>query len=760
MFRAEQATASASRRSRSRSRSRSKVAWHRDEETPTAILAPSVLAAVGGLVAMWPFTSVIEAGAWSFAVVAAVTLLPLTGLVMRVLLRYRRAWLRDVGTLLVQLLVGMALVTQVTAGDSALFGIIPSPTTLSTFGALTGAAWQEVAVGSAPLAASRGLAATMALGFAIVAVLLDQLAAARAAILPILLVGLVGSVPMIVTLGDANVVWFVLFALFVLAQLRYATRADPQTPRRTSASVAVGIGAAAIAVTLAIAPGLPLAAGLTGTGTGITVDASLRLGDDLRQPNPVEVLTVATAGGAAPYLRLTTLSDFDGEVWQPDRGGLQSQADGFGDPEWGADVEVTETTTSIRILRMSSSWLPVPYPATDIQGVPRAWRVMPDNRTLVSRNADAVGADYTVSSVRVTPTLEQIRAVSAAESTAETDDVEIPDIVGELAREVTADEGTDYDRLLALQDWFRSDFTYSLDTPVEEDFDGTGAEAVARFLDVRSGYCVHFAGAFALMAESLGMETRIVVGYLPGSLTGEKRGDESIYSVTSDRLHSWPEVLFPGIGWVPFEPTASLGVPTEFRTAVTGSPGSGTTPSGTPETTAPQAEQTTAPEVDRQDAGDNSSSSGELRTVDPTPVMFVILGAVVVLLLPALIRTLVRARRRDRARDGDAGAAWTEVRSTLVDLGIPPSDADSPRMRAAALIRERGVDATAIGRLADAVERATYARSGADAADLASDLGTVLRDLRRSVDAPARTRALLVPRSLFVARGIDTLAAT
>lgn len=756
MFRAEQAPGRVSRRSRSRT----KVAWHRDDETPAPILASSVLAAVGGLVAMWPFTSVIEPGAWSLAVVAAVTILPLAGLVMRVLLRYRRAWMRDLGTLIVQLLVAMALVTQVTAGDTAFFGVIPSPATLSTFSALTGAAWQEVAVGSAPLDASRGLAATMALGFAIVAVLLDQLAVARAAILPILLVGLVGSIPMIVTLGDANVVWFVLFALFVLAQLRHATRADPRTPRRTSASVAVGIGAAAVAVTLAIVPGLPLAAGLTGTGTGITVDASLRLGDDLRQPNPVEVLTVATAGGSAPYLRLTTLSDFDGEVWQPDRGGLQSQADGFGDPEWGADVDVTETTTSIRILRMSSSWLPVPYPATDIQGVPRAWRVMPDNRTLVSRNADAVGADYTVSSVRVNPTLEQIRAVDAAAPEASDEEVAIPEIVGELAREVTGAEVTDYDRLLTLQDWFRSDFTYSLDTPVEEDFDGTGADAVARFLDVRSGYCVHFAGAFALMAESLGMETRIVVGYLPGSLTGEKRGDESIYSVTSDRLHSWPEVLFPGIGWVPFEPTASLGVPTDFRAAVTGSTGSGSTSSSAPETTAPQAEQTTAPEVDREDAGDNSASSGELRTVDPTPVLFAILGAIVVLLLPALIRTLVRARHRDRARDGDAGAAWTEVRNTLIDLGIPPSDAETPRVRAATLVRERGVDSAAIGRLAGAVERATYARTGADAADLASDLRTVLRDLRRSVDGPARVRALLLPRSLFVARGIDSLAAT
>src|SRR5690606_32006333 len=106
--------------------------------------------------------------------------------------------------------------------------------------------------------------------------------------------------------------------------------------------------------------------------------------------------------------------------------------------------------------------------------------------------------------------------------------------------------------------------------PVEEDFDGTGADAVARFLDVRSGYCIHFAGAFALMAQTLEMPVRVVVGYLPGTRTDERRGDETIYSVRSDQLHAWPEVHFEGIGWVPFEPTASLGVPTAFLPSLTG----------------------------------------------------------------------------------------------------------------------------------------------------------------------------------------------
>ncbi|MFS0854153.1 DUF3488 and DUF4129 domain-containing transglutaminase family protein [Microbacterium sp. 179-I 3D4 NHS] len=723
------------------------------------IAAPAAVAAAAGLVAMWPFTSVIEPGGWSVAVVGVIVATALGGMATRALLRHRSALLRDAATLAVQLLLAVALLTQTVSGNTAFFGILPTPTTIEVFRDRLAAAWQEVAQGSAPLAATPGLTAALGLGFAVVAVLLDQGIAHRSAVLPSLLVAVIGAVPMIATQGDANVPWFVLLAATVLLIFRYTARRHPLVPARSSSSLAAGVGIAAVVATLVVVPGLPVASGIAGTGTGITVDASLRLGDDLRQPNPVEVLTVTTAADTAPYLRLTTLSDFDGRVWQPDRGDLQSQTEGFGDPEWGEDVAVVEAATSIRVLRMSSAWLPVPYPATGIQGVAASWRVMPENRTVVARGTDAVGADYTVASLRIIPTLEQIRAVEAAPPEFDRDagDAEIPAIVGQLAREVTDGQDTDYDRLLTLQDWFRAEFTYSLDTPVEEGFDGTGAEAVERFLDIRSGYCVHFAGAFALMAESLGMQTRIVVGYLPGSRTTERRGEETVFSVTSDRLHSWPEVLFPGIGWVPFEPTASLGVPTEFR-AATGSDGGSGDPSAPTQTTGPESEQTTAPELEREDAGDNSASSADLRRFDPTPLTLVILGALVVLLLPAILRRIVRARRVARARKGDAGAAWTELRDTLVDLRLPVSDADTPRVRAADLVRERGVDAQAVDRLTAAVERASYARPGSGEDDLSAPLRVVLAGLGRSLDPPQRLHALLLPRSLFAARGADAAA--
>ncbi|MEE6388443.1 DUF3488 and transglutaminase-like domain-containing protein [Microbacterium paraoxydans] len=731
--------------------------WHRDREEPPGILPLGALAGLAALTALWPFTAVIEPGVWSFVVTLVVVAVIGAGMLVRHLLRARPATVVGLVALLAQLLVAVGLLTLLLAGDTAIAGVVPTSDTLTLFQALASAAVQEIVFGSAPLEASPGLAAALGAGFAIVAILLDHLLAHRAAVLATVLLGAVGAVPMIVTLGPPNVAWFAIAAVVALLLFRVTARRHPESPRRASAGVAVAVGAAAIATTLVVTPLLPVSSSIAGTGVGVTVDASLRLGDDLRQPSPVEVLTVATEADAAPYLRLTTLSRFDGRVWQPDRGDLQSQVDGFGDPEWSEDVTAAEQTTSIRVLRMSSSWLPVPYPATDVQGLSAAWRVSPENRTLFSRRADAVGNDYTVTSLRVTPTLEQIRATEAApplEDTAD-DDVELPAIIPELAAEVTADEETDYDRLVALQNWFRSQFEYSLETPVDEGFDGTGADAVARFLEERSGYCVHFAGSFALMAESLGMQVRIVVGYLPGSPTDEKRGDESIFSVSSDQLHSWPEVLFPGIGWVPFEPTASLGVPTAFRAGATGG-GSSSGPATPAPTTAPQTEETSGPEVDRRDADAGSTDSGELRRLDPTPVLLTGLGVVIVLLLPALVRFVERRLRMRRAARGDAAAAWAELRDTLIDLRIPVSDAESPRMRAAGLVRLAGADEVALGRLVAAVERANYARAGAAADDLAVPLRAVLVSLRAHVAGGARAGALLLPRSLYAPRGSDS----
>ena len=223
---------------------------------------------------------------------------------------------------------------------------------------------------------------------------------------------------------------------------------------------------------------------------------------------------------------------------------------------------------------------------------------MPLNRTVVGDNGATQGQSYVVETRVPEPTLDQIRASDAnpgqVRDTASALPDNLPEIIAQTAREITAGTTNDYDALIAMQSWFRgSDFRYSLDAPVEQGFDGSGADAVAAFLEVKSGYCVHYASAFALMARTLDMPSRIVVGYLPGVNTSTVIDGQNVRSVLSGQLHAWPEVYFDGIGWVAFEPTNSLGTATRFGSATDAAqneaanptPTASSAPSATPQPT-------------------------------------------------------------------------------------------------------------------------------------------------------------------------------
>src|SRR5690606_12407407 len=220
---------------------------------------------------------------------------------------------------------------------------------------------------------------------------------------------------------------------------------------------------------------------------------------------------------SAPYLRAATLTAFDGKIWRPDidRSERLDEEGALGSVSVDEGVRLTRYTTEIEVVNLLSNWLPVPYPAVQVTGLEGEWGVLSDNRTVVSRSGSTDAQTYTTVADVPRPTLEQIRASKAHDTGVGATSLppNLPGIVQELAEETVADADNDFDRLMALQSWFRgSTFQYSLEAPVENDFDGTGVQALATFLEVREGYCIHFAGAFALMARTLGMSSRIVVG--------------------------------------------------------------------------------------------------------------------------------------------------------------------------------------------------------------------------------------------------------
>lgn len=129
----------------------------------------------------------------------------------------------------------------------------------------------------------------------------------------------------------------------------------------------------------------------------------------------------------------------------------------------------------------------------------------------------------------------------------------ITDRVADLAAEITADAENPYERAKALAQFFQgSDFTYStrgMTIPPDGDL-------VDTFLfgeDGRSGYCQYFASAMVLMARSVGLPTRLAVGFAPGESAGD-----GLWLVRESNAHAWAEVYFPGHGWQIFEATKTI----------------------------------------------------------------------------------------------------------------------------------------------------------------------------------------------------------
>jgi hypothetical protein len=87
---------------------------------------------------------------------------------------------------------------------------------------------------------------------------------------------------------------------------------------------------------------------------------------------------------------------------------------------------------------------------------------------------------------------------------------------------------------------------------------GEKDDYVDQFLfETKRGYCDNFSTSMAIMLRTIGIPTRWVKGYNGGEVqtNNEKSSSKLFYEVTNNNAHSWVEVFFPNLGWVPFEPT-------------------------------------------------------------------------------------------------------------------------------------------------------------------------------------------------------------
>ncbi|ODU79252.1 MAG: hypothetical protein ABT08_01955 [Microbacterium sp. SCN 71-21] len=739
----------------------------RPRRTARGTFRLTVGAFVALVAALLPLLRVITPGFWLAAALGLAALVLTIGYLLRV--RGVPAW----AVSLIELVVWMLGVTGLFFAGQAWLLVIPSPAVFAAVPEVLSRAAQDIITGYAPLDATAAIAFLLVSSVALLAIALDHIVVtARMPLLAVVALLTVALIPT-VSVQRSMPTWelVTLGATFLLLfRFETHTRREPERPGAVRTAAGFVLGAAALVTTLIVAPLLPTLnpVVLVPGSVSVGVDASIDLGRNLRNPASTEILTVTTDTGSAPYLRLATLSLLQGSgTWVPDAPSTTAiGSDGtFPAQALGSTITTTEAQTQIDISRLDTTWLPVPYPAASISGLTGSWAIADQNLTVESQGGSTRGQQYTVTTTSPQPTLEQIEA-APARSTNSIYTVlpqNLPTIITSDAQQVTAGATSAYDKLIALQTWFRGDeFTYSLNAPVEQGFDGSSADAVARFLQVKSGYCVHYASAFTLMARSLGIPTRIVIGYLPGTYSSSTP-DTVTYKVVSDQLHAWPEAYFQGIGWVRFEPTKSLGVSTSFA------PGSGTSGTVDSSGSTPQPTASSAPTAAPSDQPSTAPTTGTTTSTTSTsgPAIAAIvpwaLGAVLVIAVLAVPGVLgaARARRlRAAAARGDAVAAWGWVQDAARDVGVPVSAAASPREFGAALIAQPGVPAEAVWRLVDAVERAAYApppaptgrraRRAASGDPATADAAAAVRSGVLGSVAPARRLIARVwPRSLW-----------
>ncbi len=205
------------------------------------------------------------------------------------------------------------------------------------------------------------------------------------------------------------------------------------------------------------------------------------------------------------------------------------------------------------------------------------------------------------------------------------------------AKDITAKNRTMYDKVVALEQFFRSNYTYSTDIQLP-----AGKEGVSWFLfdSDHKGFCNYFSTSMTVMARELGIPARVVNGYTNGQY------DEKTHQlvIRGTDAHSWTQVYFAGYGWINFEPSANFTsftrpLPNQFPSAgINGA--NGTNPGGS--VIPPNSKgRTSRGELGGSDSGQNSTVTAAQAQVQLRQQIGAAVGSFILLILfGALLFTL------------------------------------------------------------------------------------------------------------------------
>ena len=434
------------------------------------------------------------------------------------------------------------------------------------------------------------------------------------------------------------------------------------------------------------------------------------------------------------YFQFVTMETYDGERFYAD---YSNDVGPLEEPTWQLPGHsfagpTTELAARVAIDQLRQGWLPVPAVPWRVEAKSHDFgpylRVRPeDGAILYQGGSTSPGMEYRVDARIPQPdpnvlatkpgTTELSIAFRNALDDDELDDSEVPEAafaevrleppnasrflelppadhptaripaITVQAEEITADLETAFEKGLALEAWLRS-FDYTTNILPDQ-----GAVSLAAWLldedspNYHRGYCENFATAMGVMARTLGIHSRVVLGFTPGEPNVFQSG---VVIVRDRNAHAWVELWMPTQGWVRFDPTPR---PDSIN----------------PSTMALVEDQLEFPlapyldvELPEQLPGDAGSAgvfpdlsefdelfaggggSGEVVAPPfefPSWVRWAVPALIVLAMLAAGVPGLKKLRRRRRLHrlgDGDIAAAWEDIVARLSDLGRPARGTHTP----------------------------------------------------------------------------------
>lgn len=446
----------------------------------------------------------------------------------------------------------------------------------------------------------------------------------------------------------------------------------------------------------------------------------------------------ADPDGAGTRIRLAVLSDYDGVTWQV--GATYRNAGRILPATDTAPGSIVETVRQeLTVAELTGRLLPAVATPREVTGA----RVAYDRATgtLIHPEGLAPGLRYTVTSAQERP---EVNLLATAEVPAGAEVARVlrvadgvPESLRQLAEQLSESVGAPYQRAAAVEQFLAEHYRLVPDAPSGHAYPNLEFFLFGpRNAGGQRGTSEQFAAAFAVLGRLVGLPTRVVVGFRPSGDGPVRAGD----------AYAWPEVLFDGLGWVPFDPLPQPD--TEPRPVEEGlRPPPEEPPSPTPE---PSTEPPVTPPASGAPAApaDATGDSPSVLLVGGGAVGGGLALAALVLLTLLWLRRALSRGRLERGSPGErVGGAWREVTDAL-RLAGQPATGDLAATEVAVLARDvltraRGAEAepapvAAVGitELADLLNRVAFApgtlteRQAERAAAIARAYVTALRVAR------------------------------